>query len=69
MSNHYTDDKANKNCHEYCPYGKMCRYCKGENGLIVDESSMYYKLDDLNNEAKEIEREQKARLFEECDDW
>lgn len=73
MSDHYTDDKANKNCHEYCPYGKMCRYCKGEIGLIVDECSMYYKLDDLMNEARDIEREERRRRaeeeFEECEDW
>ena len=61
-----------KNCHEYCPYGKMCRYCKGEVGLEPYDCTMYYKLDDINNEAKEIESEQRKRReqeFEECDDW
>ena len=64
----YTDWKKDVNCHAYCPYGKMCRYCKGDTGIVVDECSMYYKLDDINNEAKEY-REEKERAFEECDDW
>ena len=58
----------NKNCHEYCPYGRMCRYNKGSNGLNPDDCSMYYKLDDINNEAKEY-REERERLFEEVEDW
>lgn len=64
----YADWKKDKNCHEYCPYAKMCRYCKGEVGLDVYECSMYYKLDDLNNEAKEI-REEQRKCFEDGDDW
>ena len=62
----------NKNCHEYCSYGKMCRYCKGSNGADPDECAMWYKLDDLMNEARDIEREQRMQRekeFEECDDW
>ena len=62
----------NTNCHAYCPYGKMCRYCKGENGLEPYDCTMYYKLDDINNEAKEIEneqRKQRERKFEEVEDW
>ena len=58
----------NKNCHNYCQYGKMCRYVKGENGRNPDDCAMYYKLDDLNNEAKEI-RKEREKMFEECDDW
>ena len=61
-----------RNCHEYCIYGKMCRYCKGEVGTDPYDCSMYYKLDDLNNDAKDIENEQlkaREREFEECDDW
>lgn len=58
----------NKNCHEYCVYGKMCRYAKGENGKNPDDCGTFYKLDDLNNEAKEIRKEQEKR-FEEVDDW
>ena len=62
----------NKNCHEYCSYGKMCRYVKGSNGMDPDECAMWYKLDDLMNEARDIEREQRMQRekeFEECDDW
>lgn len=62
----------NKNCHEYCSYGKMCRYCKGSNGMDPDECAMFYKLDDLMNEARDIEREERRKReeeFEECDDW
>lgn len=58
----------NKNCHEYCIYSKMCRYCKGENGMDPYDCTMFYKLDDLNNDAKDIKEEQE-RAFEECDDW
>ena len=52
----------NKNCHEYCTYGKMCRYCKGENGMDPYECGMFYKLDDLNNEAKDIKEEQQKSI-------
>ena len=58
----------NKNCHDYCPYGRMCRYVKGENGLDPYDCCMYYKLDDLNNEAKDI-REEQEKAFEGVDDW
>ena len=57
-----------KNCHAYCPYGKMCRYAKGEIGKNPDDCGTYYKMDDLNNEAKDIRLEQE-RVFEEVDDW
>ena len=60
----------NKNCHEYCHYGKMCRYLKGSNGVDPDECAMYYKLDDLMNEARDIEEEQKrAAGLEEWEAW
>ena len=68
MSNHYTDDKANKNCHEYCPYGKMCRYVKGEIGMDIYECSMYYKLDDIANDARDILEEQRKSL-DDYDEW
>lgn len=58
----------NKNCHEYCIYSKMCRYCKGENGIDPYDCAMFYKLDDLNNDAKDI-REEQEKAFEEVDDW
>ena len=62
----------NKNCHEYCSYGKMCRYHKGSNGADPDECAMWYKLDDLMNEARDMDREDRMRReqeFEECEDW
>ena len=58
----------NKNCHEYCIYRKMCRYAKGENGKDPYDCGTFYKLDDLNNEAKEI-REEQEKNFEDIDDW
>ena len=58
----------NKNCHEYCPYRKMCRYVEGSNGMDPDECAMYYKLDDLMNEARDIEREQRKAL-DDYDEW
>ena len=58
----------NKNCHEYCRYGKYCRYVKGSNGADPDECAMYYKLDDLMNEARDIEREQRKAL-DDYDEW
>lgn len=59
----------NKNCHSYCPYGKLCRYAKGENGQDPDDCGTFYKLDDLNNEAKEIEMEERRAIAEEGDEW
>lgn len=62
----------NKNCHEYCSYGKMCRYVKGSNGADPEGCAMWYKIDDLMNEARDIEREQRRIRAEECgesDDW
>ena len=63
-----TNAYPGRNCHEYCLYGKMCRYCKGSNGLDPSECGMYYKLDDLANDAKDIEREQRKSL-DDYDDW
>ena len=66
----------NKNCHEYCLYGKMCRYAKGENGLDPYECGTYYKLDDIESEARDIAMEQRRAKAEEygideseVDDW
>ena len=64
----YTDKKATKNCHEYCHYGKMCRYLKGSNGVDPDDCAMYYKLDDLMNEARDMEREQRKES-DDYDEW
>ncbi len=61
---------ADKNCHDYCPYAKMCKYTKGEVGLDPYECGNYYKYDDLMNEAKDIEREIRREAgLEDVDDW
>ena len=66
----------NKNCHEYCRYGKYCRYLKGEIGADPEECGMYYKIEDIEAEAREMAREQKRIRAEELgvderevDDW
>lgn len=67
----------NKNCHDYCRFGKLCRYAKGENGADPEECGTYYKLEDIEAEAREIQLEQrriKAEEFgwideSEVDDW
>lgn len=56
-----------KNCHEYCWYGKYCRYLKGEIGADPEECAMYYKIEEIEAEAKEIEREQRRIRAEELD--
>lgn len=58
-----------KNCHEYCLYRKQCRYAEGSIGQDPEECGMYYKIDDLMNDAKDIEREQLRAKFDEEDDW
>ena len=58
-----------KNCHEYCRYSKYCRYHPGYNGQDPDECAMYYKIEDIMDEARDIEREQRRAREEECDDW
>ena len=54
--------QADKNCHERCRYSKECYRlfsCKGSNRAdFPDECALYYKLDDLAMEAREIEKEQ-----------
>lgn len=58
-----------KNCHNYCRYGKMCRYVKGCDGMNPDDCAMYYKLDDLMNEARDMEQEQRKSLDDYYEDW
>ena len=51
-----------KNCHEYCPNAKYCRYLDGDIGIDYEECAMYYKIDDLLMEARDIAKEErKAR--------
>ena len=47
----------NKNCHSYCHLAKYCRYEKGRNGQDPDECYMYYKIEDIMADAREIARE------------
>lgn len=65
------DIDPSKNCHEYCRYGKQCRYLKGGNGVNPDDCGMYYKIDDIMQEAREIAREEREKEREELegDDW
>ena len=68
MSSHNID--PTKNCHEYCSYRKLCVYVDGAVGFDPDECAMLYKLDDLMNEARDVEEEQKrAAGLEEWEDW
>ena len=55
-----------KNCHEYCPYRKQCRYQKGDVGLEPEDCNMYYKLEDILNDSR---MEEKEKEFEEVEDW
>ena len=58
-----------KNCHTYCPYAKYCRYAKGENGIDPDDCAMYWKIDDLMNDAKDMMEEERKAKGEDDDDW
>ena len=64
------DIDPNKNCHEYCRYGKQCRYLTGGNGVDPDNCAMYYKIDDIMIEAREMAMEDRRRIEEEDgEDW
>ena len=63
------DIDPNKNCHEYCPYSRLCKYAKGSNGMDPDDCGTYYKIDDILAEARDIAREQRRELEEEEDDY
>ena len=55
-----------KNCHEYCPYGRSCRYVDGAKGFDWKECAMYYKIDDLMQDARDILDEQRRSAGYEC---
>lgn len=59
----------NKNCHEYCPVAKCCRYADGSNGMDYNECGTYYKILDLIEDAKDIKAEQERERGEEEEDW
>ena len=61
--------EATTNCHERCRYSKECFRlfeCKGSNRKdFPDECALYYKLDDLSMEARDIAKEQSKALDDE----
>jgi hypothetical protein len=59
----------NKNCHEYCHYRKQCRYEKGANGINPDDCPMYWKIDDLMNDAMDAIMEERKSRQEDDDEW
>ena len=64
--------EQDKNCHEYCRYGKYCRYRDGSKGADPNECAMYYKIEDLLWDARQDdadERAEREKQFEEEDDW
>lgn len=63
------DIDPNKNCHEYCRFGKQCRYLKGENGFDPDECAMYYKIEDIMMDARDIAEEERRSREEYEEDY
>lgn len=61
------DIDKTRNCHEYCRYGKQCRYLKGGNGVVPEDCGMYYKIEDIMADSRDIAEEQKRSMkdFEE----
>lgn len=43
----------NRNCHEYCMFGKSCYFREGKVGQDPEECVFYYKIEDLRMEATE----------------
>ena len=54
----------NKNCHEYCPVGKCCRFLDGGNGVDPEECAMRWKIEDLLQDARTASEED-----DDEDDW
>ena len=61
--------RKKSNCHNYCRFGKYCRYLDGGIGNDPEECAMYYKIDDLLMEAEDVRREQERERGEEEEDW
>lgn len=55
----------NKNCHEYCPVAKCCRFLKGGNGIDPWECAMRDKIEDLIEDARTAREDQ----YEVGEDW
>lgn len=53
-----------KNCHEYCRWGKQCRYMDGENGLDPAMCAMYWKINGIMTDSI-----QEKKRYEEGEDW
>ena len=42
-----------RNCHEYCRYGKQCRYNKGDVGRRPDDCGTFYTIEKVVAEVSE----------------
>ena len=59
-----TDIDKTKNCHGYCRYSKQCRYLEGKAGQDPEDCYMYYKIEDIINDTRDIAAEER-RIKEE----
>ena len=50
--------QENRNCHEYCPFRKQCRYDKGEIGRDPEYCGTYFTIEKVTNEQYEDEDEE-----------
>lgn len=64
-----SDIDKTKNCHAYCRYGKQCRYLDGKAGQEPEECYMYYKIEDIINDAKDIAEEERRSREEYEEDY
>jgi len=62
---------ADKNCHQRCRYSRQCwelYQCKGENRRdFPDECALFYKLDDLAMEARDLAEQYRLARGEDDD--
>lgn len=68
------DIDPNKDCHEYCFYGSVCKRYKfhhGSNGKDPYDCPAYYKIEDLTMEAHDNAREDRylAEREEREEEW
>lgn len=54
----------NKNCHEYCRYSRKCKYWKGSNGAVPEDCAIYYKIEDILADARDILIEERRAMRE-----
>ena len=50
--------QENRNCHEYCSYGKQCRYDKGSVGRDPEYCGTFFTIEKVTNEQYEDEDEE-----------